>query len=123
MILMASNGHFFGQIPECLIRCFSLGIYCLTLEPTTSDAQALRNESNLGCRLDFDTQLAGLDHRTTSLAFYMCLLAVYRSAFCVGSRHTLTTFLWLALVAIDNGDTGELVRHDCGEMREDCMGV
>jgi len=109
---MASKGHFFGQIPVLPISP-DTRVGFLALEHTTSDTQALRDESNLGGRLDFDTQLASFYDRTTSLALWLSLL-VFRSLTASQGLNTLTTFLWLALVAIDDGNTGELVRHGEG---------
>jgi hypothetical protein len=59
---------------------------------TASDAEALRNEGDLGGRVDFDTQFARADDWARLFAF-------------------LSAFLGLALVRVDNGNTGELVRH------------
>jgi hypothetical protein len=59
---------------------------------TASDAEALRDEGDLGGRVDFDTQLARTDDGARFLAF-------------------LSAFLGFALVRVDNGNTGELVRH------------
>jgi hypothetical protein len=53
---------------------------------TTSDTQALTDEGDLAGIVDFDTQLAGLDDGTRLLAL-------------------LATFLRLALVRVDDGDT------------------
>lgn len=55
---------------------------------TASDTQALRDEGDFAGVVDFDTQLAGLDDGTRLLAL-------------------LTTFLRLALVRVDDGDTVE----------------
>lgn len=60
---------------------------------TTTYAKALRDEGNLGIRGHLDTELACAHHRARLLAF-------------------LSTFLWFALVAVDNGNSGEFVRHD-----------
>lgn len=62
---------------------------------TTSNTQPLRNEGNLGRRVDFDTQLARADDGAGFFAF-------------------LPAFLGLALVRVDNGNTGEFVRHSGG---------
>jgi hypothetical protein len=53
---------------------------------TASDTQALTDEGDLAGVVDFDTQLAGLDDGTRLLAL-------------------LATFLRLALVRVDDGDT------------------
>ena len=53
---------------------------------TASDTQTLTDEGNLAGGVDLDTQLAGLDDGTRLLAL-------------------LTTFLRLALVRVDDGDT------------------
>lgn len=55
---------------------------------TASDTQALTDEGDLAGVVDFDTQLAGLDDGTRLLAL-------------------LATFLRLALVRVDDGDTVE----------------
>jgi hypothetical protein len=53
---------------------------------TASDTQTLTDEGDLAGGVDLDTQLAGLDNRTRLLAL-------------------LTTFLRLAFVRVDDGDT------------------
>jgi len=68
---MASKGHFFGQIPVAVQCPIHSCVDFLALEHTTSDTQALRDESDLGGRLDFDTQFTGLDDRATALALWL----------------------------------------------------
>ena len=58
---------------------------------TATDTEALTNEGDLAGVVDLDTQLAGLDDGTRLLAL-------------------LTTFLRLALVRVDDGDTVERMR-------------
>ena len=60
---------------------------------TASNTQALREKGDSRVWRHFDTQLAAAHHRTRLLAL-------------------LTTFLGLALVAVDDGDTGrQLLAH------------
>jgi len=58
---------------------------------TTSYAKSLTDKGDLAGGLDFDAEFAGLDDWARLLAF-------------------LSTFLRLALVAVDDGDTVPLVR-------------
>lgn len=61
---------------------------------TASDAQALTDEGDLAVGVDFDTELAGLDDGAGLLAL-------------------LATFLRLALVGVDNGDTVPCMSFAC----------
>lgn len=59
-----------------------------------SNTQALTNEGDLAGAVDLDTQLAGLDDGTGLLAL-------------------LATFLRLALVGVDDGDTARMYEYAC----------
>lgn len=61
---------------------------------TATDTQALTDEGDLAVRVDFDTELAGLDDGAGLLAL-------------------LATFLRLALVGVDNGDTVSCMSFAC----------
>lgn len=61
---------------------------------TASDTQALTNEGDLAGAVDLDTQLAGLDDGAGLLAL-------------------LATFLRLALVGVDDGDTARVYEYAC----------
>lgn len=62
---------------------------------TATDTQTFRDICNFGLGSDFDAQLAGTDDGTGLFAF-------------------LPTFLWFALVTIDNSNSSQFVRHGCG---------
>lgn len=61
---------------------------------TATDTQALTDEGDLAAGLDLDTELAGLDDRAGLLTL-------------------LATFLGLALVGVDDGDTVSCMSFAC----------
>lgn len=66
---------------------------------TATDTETFRDICDFGLGSDFDAQFAGADDRAGLFAF-------------------LPTFLWFALVTVDDGNSGQLVRHvggGCGE--------